>query len=58
MVEEKISNGGKIVAIVGIDGSGKTSIVSEMQYFYSRQMNVTRVFFWEMVKVELAGIEN
>jgi len=40
----EISNGGKIIAIVGIDGSGKTSVVSEMQYFYSRQMNVTRVF--------------
>lgn len=40
----KLPTGGKIVAFVGIDGSGKTSAVRRTEEFFAQQMNVTRVF--------------
>jgi thymidylate kinase len=39
-----ISQGGKIIALVGIDGSGKTSSIKFLVEFFKIQFNVTRVF--------------
>jgi thymidylate kinase len=39
-----IPTGGKIIAIVGIDGSGKTSTLSHIEKLFSIQMNVCKVF--------------
>jgi len=40
----KIITGGKIIAIVGIDGSGKTTTLSYIERFFAIQMNISRVF--------------
>lgn len=39
-----IPTGGKIIAIVGIDGSGKTSTLSYIEKLFAIQMNVCKVF--------------
>lgn len=39
-----IPTGGRIIAIVGIDGSGKTSTLSYIEKLFAIQMNVCRVF--------------
>ena len=40
----KLVRGGKIIALVGIDGSGKTSTLDFIKRFFAIQMNVTNVF--------------
>lgn len=40
----RIPEGGSIVALVGIDGSGKSTLVRRMEELFGEQMNVTRVF--------------
>lgn len=39
-----IKTGGKIIAIVGMDGSGKSTAVKKVVKFYSIQMNTSSVF--------------
>jgi len=39
-----ITTGGKIIAIVGMDGSGKSTTVKKMVELYAIQMNTTSVF--------------
>jgi thymidylate kinase len=39
-----IPTGGKIIAVVGIDGSGKTSTLSNIERLFAIQMNVRKVF--------------
>ncbi|CDT99985.1 hypothetical protein VCR14J2_270189 [Vibrio coralliirubri] len=40
----QLINGGRIVTFVGMDGSGKTSMLSEAEKTFSKQLNVTTVF--------------
>lgn len=40
----RLTNGGVIVAFVGMDGSGKTTMLQQAYERYSKQMNVTKVF--------------
>ncbi|EOX4846104.1 TPA: hypothetical protein L3N28_003282 [Vibrio parahaemolyticus] len=39
-----IHNGGRLVVFLGMDGAGKTSMLSEAASMFSKQMNVTSVF--------------
>ncbi|MBO7913690.1 hypothetical protein J5X89_18905 [Vibrio sp. G41H] len=40
----QLISGGRVIAFIGMDGSGKSSMLEECTEFYKKQINVTNVF--------------